>query len=74
MKNIKCYPNFFGKNLKDMGHSEKKRTRKWFAIIMNVDKSRIVPEEKGIVEVLNVKLGDQTASLLKEKRALSRFS
>lgn len=66
-------PEFLWEKFKGYGAFREKRTRKWFAIIMNVDKSRIVPEEKGIVEVLNVKLGNQTASYLKKKGLYPAF-
>lgn len=48
-------PEFLWGNLDGTGVFRNKETKKWFGIIMNVDKSKIVKDKKGIVEVLNVK-------------------
>lgn len=36
-------------------------TRKWFAILMDLDRSKVTPEETGVTDVMNVKLDDRTA-------------
>ena len=40
---------------------------KWFGIIMNIDKARLIPDQKGVVEILNLKLDEDVASLLEEE-------
>lgn len=44
-----------------------KETNKWFGIIMNVDKSKLINKTKGEVEILCIKLGDKTNDYLKVK-------
>ena len=36
-------------------------SRKWFAILMDLDRSKVAPEESGLTDVMNVKLGERTA-------------
>ena len=44
------------------------QTRKWYAAILNIDKSKIDKKSKGEVEVLNIKLDkDEVQNLLKQK-------
>ena len=42
-------------------------SNKWFGLIMNPDKSKIVPSEKGQIEILNVKLDDEVKTYLNKK-------
>ena len=44
------------------------QTRKWYAAILNIDKSKIDKKSKGEVEVLNIKLDkEEVQNLLKQK-------
>lgn len=42
-------------------------SEKWFGIIMNIDRSKIVPGESGEIEAINVKLDDRTPDYLKKE-------
>lgn len=46
---------------------------KWFGIIMNIDKARLIPDQKGVVEILNLKLDEDVASLLEEEGFLPAY-
>ncbi len=41
--------------------------QKWFGIIMNVDKSKIMPNLSGEIEILNLKLDDKVGESLKRR-------
>ena len=43
------------------------RNNKWFGIIMNIDKSKIISGETGEIEVLNLKLDDDVPKCLEVK-------
>ncbi len=51
-------PEFLWETSPNHGVFRNERSNKWFAIIMNIDKSKIISEESGNIEVLNVKLDD----------------
>lgn len=59
-------PEFLWQTAPDYGVFRNKRSDKWFGIIMNIDKNKLDPKEKGRVEVLNVKL-DEELPLFLEK-------
>lgn len=44
-----------------------KSSNKWFAAILNVDKSKVINNESGEIEIINVKIDDLVNSYLKEK-------
>lgn len=44
-----------------------KSSNKWFAAILNVDKSKVINNESGEIEIINVKVDDLVNSYLKEK-------
>ena len=60
-------PEFLWEKFPTYGVFRNNNSNKWFAAIMNVDKSKIVPLEKGEVEILNVKLDNLVAEYLKKK-------
>ncbi len=60
-------PEFLWEKFPGYGVFRSKRTDKWFGAIMNIDKSKISPSETGEIEVLNVKLGEETSKYLKQK-------
>ncbi len=60
-------PEFLWKKFPNDGVFRNARSQKWFGIIMNIDKSKIISKEKGEVEVLNVKLDDEVPKYLEQK-------
>ena len=60
-------PEFLWEKFPNYGVFRNERSEKWFGIIVNIDKSKIIPEEKGEIEVLNVKLDDEVPTYLKQK-------
>lgn len=44
-----------------------KSSNKWFAAILNVDKSKVINNESGEIEIINVKVDDLVNDYLKEK-------
>lgn len=63
----KVMPEFLWDKFSEHGVFRNKRSGKWFGIIMNIDKSKIIPSKEGKIEVLNVKLDDETEKYLKQK-------
>ena len=59
-------PEFMWDDLPGCGVFRNKSNNKWFGIIMNIDKSKIIKEENGEIEVLNVKLDDVNSYLNKD--------
>ena len=59
-------PEFLWDNLPGCGVFRNIKNNKWFGIIMNIDKSKIIPKLTGEVEVLNVKLDDKVEEYLKK--------
>ena len=61
-------PEFLWEKFPGHGVFRNKETKKWYAIILRIDKSKIDVKSKGDVEVLNVKLDkDEITELLKTK-------
>lgn len=67
VKNFNCEPEFLWENNPGYGVFRNAPSDKWFAIIMNIDKSKVVSKSSGEVEVINVKSDDFTESYLKKK-------
>ena len=61
------HPEFLWEKFPNYGIFRNKRSSKWFAIIMNLDKSKLLKDELGLVEVLNVKLDDKVEEYIKRK-------
>ena len=59
----KVMPEFLWEKTPNCGVFRNSTNGKWFGIIMNVDKSKIIPQNSGLVDVLNVKLDDEVLSL-----------
>lgn len=57
-------PEFLWDNFEG-GVFRNKRSSKWFGVIMNFDKSKIIPKENGEVEILNLKLDNDVEKYLK---------
>ena len=60
-------PEFLWDKFPNYGVFRNPRSDKWFGIIMNVDKSKIVSNEEGEIEILNVKLDDDVPKYVKER-------
>ena len=60
----KVCPEFLWDKFPGFGVFRSTRSNKWFGIIMNIDKSKIIPEKTGEIEVLNVKLDDDVQNYL----------
>lgn len=60
-------PEFLWEKFPNYGVFRNVRSQKWFSAIMNIDKSKIIPKEKGEIEILNVKLDDEVSTYLKQK-------
>ncbi len=58
-------PEFLWERSEGLGVFRNHRSGKWFAIIMNVDRSLLEPSESGETEVMNVKLDEQVSEALK---------
>lgn len=58
-------PEFLWSKSPGYGIFRNPKSEKWFGAIMNVDKSKIVPNQTGEIEILNVKLDD--INYLKQK-------
>ena len=58
-------PEFLWVKNPNFGVFRNPKSEKWFAVIMNIDKSKIIPKQKGEIEVLNIKLDD--INYLKQK-------
>ena len=54
----KVTPEFLWEKNPTFGVFRNKKSEKWFAIIMNIDKSKIIPNQNGEIEILNLKLDD----------------
>ena len=64
-KKYNVIPEFLWDKYPNIGVFRNKKNNKWFGIIMNVDKSKIVKNTSGEVEVLNIKLDDMVTDYMK---------
>lgn len=61
-------PDFPWKDYDTFGVFRNSDTNKWFALIMNIDKSKLIKKEKGEVDVINLKLDkDEITELIQKK-------
>ena len=63
-KKYNALPEFLWDKFPGFGVFRNTRSNKWFAIIMNIDRSKIIADKTGEIEVLNVKLGDDVKNYL----------
>ena len=59
------YPEFLWDKNPRFGVFRNQKTKKWFGIIMNIDKSKLISSNTKEVEILNVKLNNDTKKYLK---------
>ena len=55
-----------------MGYLEIKKTNKWFGIVMQIDKSKLINDE-GLVEVINVKVDDLVDNYVDNKSIFKAY-
>ena len=60
----KVDPEFLWDKFPGYGVFRNTRSNKWFGIIMNIDRSKIVLDKSGEIEILNVKLDDNIQNYL----------
>ena len=60
----KVSPEFLWDKFPGYGVFRNTISNKWFGIIMNIDRSKIISDKSGEIEVLNVKLGDDIQNYL----------
>ena len=65
-------PEFIFKNSPGYGIFRNSNNRKWYALIMNIDKSKIDKNSTGEVEILNVKLSEERISMLLNRNGFYR--
>ena len=58
-------PEFLWDFVPDYGVFRNVRSKKWFGIVMNLDKSKIISNKTGEVEILNLKLDENVTNALK---------
>lgn len=58
-------PDFLWNDYPDYGVFRNKRSNKWFGIIMNIDKSKIIEYSDGLVDIINIKLDNVSEYLNK---------
>ena len=61
-------PEFLWEKFKGYGVFRNKNNKKWFGVIMNIDKSKL-GDDKGEVEILNIKLDSEKVQNLLEKKS-----
>ena len=57
-------PEFLWDDDPDYGVFRNKNSNKWFGIIMNIKRDRLIQNSEGFVEVINLKLDDKVTELL----------
>ncbi len=67
IKKYNVSPEFLWDKYQSYGIFRSKSSNKWFAAILNVDKSKVINNESGEVEIINVKVDDLVNDYLKEK-------
>ena len=66
-KKYNVSPEFLWDKYPSYGIFRSKTSNKWFAAILNVDKSKVINNESGEIEIINVKVDDLVNDYLKEK-------
>lgn len=67
VKNYRDVPEFLWEKLSGTGVFRHKDAKKWYAIILDVDWSKIQKRKKGIIEVINLKLPEEKVEKLTKK-------
>ena len=67
IKKYNVSPEFLWDKYPSYGIFRSKSSNKWFVAILNVDKSKVINNESGEIEIINVKVDDLVNDYLKEK-------
>ena len=67
IKKYNVSPEFLWDKYPSYGIFRSKSSNKWFAAILNIDKSKVINSESGEIEIINVKVDDLVNDYLKEK-------
>lgn len=67
IKKYNVSPEFLWDKYPSYGIFRSKSSNKWFAAILNVDKSKVINNKSGEIEIINVKVDDLVNDYLKEK-------
>lgn len=67
IKKYNVSPEFLWDKYPSYGIFRSKTSNKWFAAILNVDKSKVINNKSGEIEIINVKVDDLVNDYLKEK-------
>ena len=60
-------PEFLWEKFPEYGVFRNKREGKWFAVIMNIDKGKIIQNQKGEIPIIDIKVNQNTEEYLKKK-------
>ena len=60
-------PEFLWESTPDAGVFRNRLSHKWFGLIMKIDKSKLIKNDKGPIEILNIKLDLEVSKYLKTK-------
>lgn len=63
-ENYDIEPDFLWQSYPGYGVFRNQENNKWFAVIMDIDKSKLNKKTKGIIEAINVKLATETNDFL----------
>lgn len=66
-KSYGVLPEFLWDDSPDCGVFRNQDTQKWFGILMNIDRRKLLPNENGKVEVINLKLDELVEEALRAK-------
>ena len=64
IKKYESFPEFLWKDSPDFGVFRNGKNNKWFGIIMNIKKEKIIKNSVGFIEVINLKLDEKTEEIL----------
>ena len=68
IEKYEAYPEFIWKKFPRYGVFRNFNTRKWFGLIMNIDRSKLNKKESGEVEIINLKLNSEEIPHLLNKK------
>ena len=62
-------PEFLWKKFPHFGVYRNAASKKWFAIIMDISRGKVFSGDEGVIEVMNLKLGDKSEEFIQEGAA-----
>ena len=60
-------PEFLWEDYPNFGIFRNKRSNKWFALIMDIEKNKLIKKSSGTIECLNIKLDDEVTKYINTK-------